>query len=65
MGYEPQAQPPTWRTSGSFFVRSLPFDLFVMGNPNRSSKAPVDAALVDNPYNKIQLQSELGIDFFI
>ena len=44
-GYQPQAQPPTWRTSGSFFVWSLPFDLFGMGNPNRSLKAPADVAL--------------------
>ena len=32
------AQPPTWRTRGSLFVWSLPFDLFSMGGPARSTR---------------------------
>ena len=45
MGYQPSAQPPTWRTRGSLFVWSLPFDLFGMGVPARSLKTPADIAL--------------------
>ena len=45
VGYQPSAQPPTWRTRGSLFVWSLPFDLFGMGVPARSLKTPADIAL--------------------
>ena len=31
-GYQPSAQPPTWRTRGSFFVWFLPVNLFGMGD---------------------------------
>ena len=36
-GCQPFAQPPAWRTRG-VFVRSLPFDLFGMGDPTRNAR---------------------------
>ena len=38
VGYQPPAQPLTWRARGSHFVSSLPFDLFGMGSPTRSTR---------------------------
>ena len=43
-GYQPFAQPPTWRTRGSLFVCLLLFDLSGMGDPTRSI-APAGIAL--------------------
>ena len=38
VGYQPPAQPLTWRARGSHFVWSLPFVLFGMGSPTRSTR---------------------------
>ena len=45
VGYQPPDQPPTWKTSGSLFVRLLSFDLLGIGDPTRSSRTPADIAL--------------------
>jgi hypothetical protein len=43
-GYQPHAQIPTWRTSGSLFVWVITFDLSGIGDSN-SSYATASTAL--------------------